>query len=608
MQFGAVILCGGKNSRMGRDKAELEIGGRTFLDQIAGELSGFDELIISLDSFEKYPKIKYTAITDIYRDCGPMGGIHSALSVCESDALLVVPCDMPLFRRELGECLCSLLTPDADIVVPITSDGHIHTLCAVYRKQVALVFERYLQRGMYKILEPFKELRMKYISLDGTQFSEKLLKNINTPEEYKALCEQEDTRLHSGNEDRDMSISLEAALELLNANLKPLPPVRLPLFDTLGCITAEEVFAQINQPPFPRSPYDGYALRAADSEGASREHPIKLIVKDQSFAGKPTEQEVGPLEAVRIMTGGVIPVGADCVIPQEHTDSGESCVCIYKAHRPFDNYCKQGEDFLIGTKIIESGIPVTAAVLGVAASAGCEELLVYPCPKASVISTGDEIQALGKPLQKGQIYGSNSALLLGRLDELRIPAAESVQVCDEIDALMQTFESTNRASDIIISTGGVSAGQKDLVPEALKRLGAEIIFHGVSLKPGMPAVFAILNGKPVLAFSGNPFACAVTFELLARPALAALASDKRIEARKNKAVLTESFKKKRPVPRYYRGILADGKVVIPGEQGNGQIRTMIGCNCLVELPAGDAPLPEGEEVNVYMLGSEIYGI
>ena len=108
-------------------------------------------------------------------------------------------------------------------------------------------------------------------------------------------------------------------------------------------------------------------------------------------------------------------------------------------------------------------------------------------------------------------------------------------------SVMHTFESANRTSDIIISTGGVSAGQKDLVPDALKRLGAEIVFHGVSLKPGMPAVFAILNGKPVLALSGNPFACAVTFEALARPALAVLASDKRIKARKNQAVLTEGF-------------------------------------------------------------------
>ena len=198
MEFGAVILCGGKSSRMGRDKAELKIEGQTFLDHIAGELHEFGELILSLDSYEKYHETKYLDITDIYPNCGPMGGIHAALTACQSDALLVVSCDMPLFRRELGKYLCSQLTPDADIVVPVTSDGHIHTLCAVYRKQTAPVFERYLKNGNYKILEPFKELKMKYVSLDCTPFSEKLLKNINTPEEYRTLCEREDTFCRSG--------------------------------------------------------------------------------------------------------------------------------------------------------------------------------------------------------------------------------------------------------------------------------------------------------------------------------------------------------------------------------------------------------------------------
>ena len=201
MSFGAVILCGGKNSRMGRDKAELEFEGRTFIDRIAGELSGFDELIISLGSFENRSEEKYKTVTDIYRGCGPMGGIHAALSACRSDALFVLPCDMPLFRHELADYLCGLFTQDTDVLVPVSSDGHIHTLCGVYSKKAAPVFERYLQNGNYKILEPFKELRMKYISMDSTSFSETLLKNINTPEEYRALCEREDAGLRLGNGD-----------------------------------------------------------------------------------------------------------------------------------------------------------------------------------------------------------------------------------------------------------------------------------------------------------------------------------------------------------------------------------------------------------------------
>ena len=405
-----------------------------------------------------------------------------------------------------------------------------------------------------------------------------------------------------------MRISLENAQELLRESIKPLPYARLALHEALGCIMAETVMAQIDQPPFPRSPYDGYALRAFDSVCATHLLPVELKIIGHSFAGKPSEVTVGVGEAVRIMTGGMIPLGADCVIAQEQTDGGEAHVKIYKELKPFENYCRLGEDFLSGTEIVPNGIPVTAAVLGVAASAGCTELSVFPKPHVTVFSTGDELQNPGQALGSGQIYSSNSVLLSARLKELGIPVAGNTCVRDDLTELMCVFEKANKSSDLIISTGGVSVGLHDLVPEALERLGAKIVFKGVDIKPGMPAIFAMLNGKPILALSGNPFACAVTFELLARPAIAVLSSDNRIELRREKAALTKDCVKKRLVRRFQRGILKYGAVSIPGEQGNGQLRTMIGCNCLAELPAGNESILAGSPVDVYMLEGEIYGI
>ena len=212
------------------------------------------------------------------------------------------------------------------------------------------------------------------------------------------------------------------------------------------------------------------------------------------------------------------------------------------------------------------------------------------------------MQAIGRPLEKGQIYSSNDAYLLGRLSELRIPVAESKNVCDDLSLLTRAFEKAIESSDIIISTGGVSVGQRDLIPATLNNLGAEIIFRGVGMKPGMPAVFAVLHGKPILALSGNPFASAVTFELLARVALAALASDSRIEARCVKAALEEDFSLKCPVTRFRRGTLKDGTVSFPGMQGNGQLRTMIGCNCLAAIPQSRETLPAGSIVDAYLAG------
>lgn len=404
-----------------------------------------------------------------------------------------------------------------------------------------------------------------------------------------------------------MRISLEEATALIRTRLCPLSPVRLPLFEALGCITAESVKAQMNQPPFPRSPYDGYALRALDSKGASRENPVSLTVVGQSYAGKPTEKAVGRGEAVRIMTGGVIPNGADCVIPQEKTDEGEERVSIYKALKPYENYCRQGEDFLNGTDIVLCGIPVTAAVIGVAASAGCTELLVYPKPRVAVLSTGDELQSLGLALENGQIYGSNSPYLSGRIAELHLPVTHNAYVRDETAEIMRAFETAYEEADIVICTGGVSAGKKDLVPEALESLGAEVVFHGIEMKPGMPAALAIFKGKPVLALSGNPFACAVTFELLARPALAVLASNQLIEPRHYKASLKDEYSNERPVRRFVHGLFERGMVSVASEQGNGQLRSLIGSNCLAELSVGDEPLMVGTPVDVYMLEGSIYG-
>ncbi|OPZ60299.1 MAG: Molybdopterin molybdenumtransferase [Deltaproteobacteria bacterium ADurb.Bin510] len=399
---------------------------------------------------------------------------------------------------------------------------------------------------------------------------------------------------------RQQRISLEEALQRLASAVKPLAALCLPLDAALGRILAEPVVAQMDQPPFARSPYDGYALIAADSQGASRQTPVRLKVVGKSIAGSPADVSLERGQAVRIMTGGLIPAGADCVIMQEQTDCGEQTVELYQELKARANYCERGEDFKTGDVLVTAGLALGAAEYAVLTSAGCETVKVFPAPRVAVFSTGKELERVGQPLKPGQIYDSNSAFMRARLQELRLPLVTAARLDDELDELTRAFAEACQQADLVISTGGVSVGEKDLVPEALKRLGAEIVFHGVDIKPGMPAACAVLNGVPVLALSGNPFAAAVTFELLARPALARLASDKRLTPRTEQARLAAGFEKARPNRRFQRGILNDGAVAIPAAQGNGQMLTMVGCNCLVELPAGDA-LPAGSSVTVHLL-------
>lgn len=403
-----------------------------------------------------------------------------------------------------------------------------------------------------------------------------------------------------------MRISLERALELIEEKIFPLRARHLPFGSALGCVTAEDVPALLNQPPFPRSPYDGYALFSRDSAGASKNAPVTLRVVGRSFAGAPAGLELKSGEAVRIMTGGEIPAGADCVIMQEKTDCGEERVQIYESLSPYQNYCHMGEDFKIGEVLISAGTLVNAPVLAVAACSGYKELPVIPLPRTAIIATGDELIHAGEELSTGQIYSSNSVLLSGRLAELSVPVTHESIVSDTLTDICGRIESAAKDAELIITTGGVSVGEKDLVPAALEKLGAKMLFHGVAIKPGMPTALADFRGVSVLALSGNPFACAASFELLGRPLLSRLSANPRLSPPIYEACLEQDFDYHRSMRRFHRGMCRDGIVRIPPEQGNGQLRTMIGCNCLIELPSGEGALKAGSTVRVYSLESESY--
>ena len=184
MNCGAVILAGGRSRRMGRDKAELEFNGIRFLDKLACELSGFPELLISVNEKEKYPEMRYPLVCDIYKDCGPMGGLHAALMRCESDALVVVPCDVPFFSREMADEMCACMEGETDAVIAVTEDGREHPLCGVYKKSCLGVLEQCLEEGNYRMRDALAGLKVK--TWQAGNYSWRFL-NVNTPEEFEKL-------------------------------------------------------------------------------------------------------------------------------------------------------------------------------------------------------------------------------------------------------------------------------------------------------------------------------------------------------------------------------------------------------------------------------------
>ena len=398
------------------------------------------------------------------------------------------------------------------------------------------------------------------------------------------------------------TISLEEAVSLVVEGLAPLGKETVSRAEALGRTLAEDIAAPIAQPPFDRSPLDGYALRSADTLGADQSRPAVLSVVDTLYAGDVSAIPVAQGQAVRIMTGAMLPQGADCVIRQEDTARCADQVSAFHPLRPFENYCFRGEDFAAGQVLLPAGTRIDAAAVGVLASAGLCTVPVRRRPSVCVLCTGDEVVCPEtKPLPPGKIYGANGPLLIARLAELGMVHTVCDLLPDDPEAVAQALRQRGTAWDLVITTGGVSVGDKDIFHAALPLAGAEQIFWRVKLKPGTPAMFSRLNGTPVLSLSGNPFAAAATFELLARPILAALSGEP-LEAEREEAVLDTPFEKAGGYRRFLRGSYEKGHVFLPGGHSSGQLASLAGCNCLVEVPENSPPLPAGAKVTIRLYG------
>lgn len=398
-----------------------------------------------------------------------------------------------------------------------------------------------------------------------------------------------------------MSITVEEAVRLITENAVPLGTETVQVEDCVRRVLSENVYATTNQPPFPRSPLDGYAVRSVDIAGASKEYPVTLKVIGKFYAGDNNTAVIGEGECTRIMTGSMLPKGADCVIKQELSDYGEDTVTLYGSQKAWDNYVFEGEYFKNGDIILEKDTVLDAPALAIAAESGYTELPVYKKLRAAIICTGDELCEPGKPLAPGKIYNSSINYLRARLSELHAECVSAVYVGDDADKICAAIENAAQNADLVITTGGVSVGQHDLIPAAMEKLGAEVVYHGVAMKPGMPTMYSVLNSTAVLSLSGNPFAAAVAFELIAKPFMRVKTQSSDLDVIRNHAVLETPFDKKSPGRRFIRAKYKSGKVTFPEGHSNGQMSSMVGCNCLADIPGGTGTLSVGDKIEVIML-------
>lgn len=398
-----------------------------------------------------------------------------------------------------------------------------------------------------------------------------------------------------------MRISLEQALDILMDHVTQGRTERKPLEQCLGLVLSQDVFALLDMPPFSRSAQDGYALCSKDSVGVDAENPVKLKVTGKIYAGDYLDIQVRSGEAVCIMTGAMIPAGADCVLRQEDTDEGENVVQIYKEVEPGGSICFKGEEYKKGHILLHAGTKIDAAALAVASGNGIMELPVYERVRAAVVSSGSEVVEPGTPLTPGKIYNTNTVYMKARLHQLGAQVMMSQTVGDDLEVMTGALKEAANQAELVITTGGVSVGQKDLTEEALLSIGAKILFHGIAMKPGMPTLAAEKDGVLFIGLSGNPFSAAIPFEMFVREILSLKMGDPELKLRRETLAAVTGFSKNSRRRRFLRGKAVGKEVWLPDQQANGQMRSMVGCNCLIEIPAGSGPVQAGDKVEVLWL-------
>ena len=371
---------------------------------------------------------------------------------------------------------------------------------------------------------------------------------------------------HKEQENSMARIAIEDAQKLVFQEGIPVETEYCPVSECAGRVLAEDLTSAIPQPPFARSAMDGYALREADIKGACQEQPVILKVIYKTCAGDPPGRRLLPGECVRIMTGAVLPEGADCVIRQEDTDEGESRVRIYSRGRAQQNCCAAGEDFKPGDILARAGDRMDAYIAATAVAAGRTELLVRRRLRAAIVTTGEELAEAGSALLPGKIYNSNLTYLQVRLVQEGCEVVYCRRTGDERSVIAAAVREAVKTADFVVTTGGVSVGQKDQLPYVMEELGARILFRGISLKPGMPSMGAMLEKTPVLCLSGNPYSAFAVFELLIRPLKAGFLGCTEYHYTRVQTIAASGFSKPSKTRRLLRGCYDGRSVSLSGKQ------------------------------------------
>ncbi|MBM7693982.1 molybdopterin molybdotransferase [Peribacillus deserti] len=383
----------------------------------------------------------------------------------------------------------------------------------------------------------------------------------------------------------------------------------VPLKESINRFLAEDIKANHDVPHFNRSPYDGFALRAEDTRLAESGNSVEFEVIESLAAGMVAEKEVGPFQAARIMTGALLPEGADTVIMLElvktYEKNNKDYLSIKRKQNSGDNISFQGEDAKKGDLLVKKGTIINPGVIAVLATFGYHEVKVAKKPMIGLFATGTELLEVSEELAPGKIRNSNAPMIEAQAARAGAEAKYYGQLPDDIEICYAAIKQALTEVDILITTGGVSVGDYDIMPDIYKRLEADVLFNKVAMRPGSVTTVARLNHKILYGLSGNPSACYVGFELFVRPVIRTKLFSEKPHLRKEKAWLKVDFPKANPFTRLIRGSLSfeEGRLRAEpsGLDKSSVVMSLAGAGVLIILPSGTRGYQKGDEVEILLL-------
>lgn len=395
-------------------------------------------------------------------------------------------------------------------------------------------------------------------------------------------------------------IELEDAIELAKHALSSQQETEhLPIEEAFGRVTGAAVFSPVAVPSFPRSGMDGYAIFAEDAQGASKEEPVTLTVVGTLFAGDDPERlSPSPGEAVRIMTGAGVPGAMDAVIKQEWTDLGDKTVQLFREVARGTNYSPIGEDIAAGQEIFPARHYLNSTSIGILASMGLETVEVLKPLRVGIISTGSELVFPGERLARGKIYNSNLYTLASFIRASQAELVFTAISSDDPAEFAHIYNVYADDIDLLITTGGVSVGEKDFMPQAIKEINGRELFHYVNMKPGTPMMASKEGERLILSLSGNPFASLVNFHLFYWETLAHFYQNPHFGLKREEGVIRAGEMKPGKLRRFVRANVKAGQVDITAKNHHSSVfHNLAESNCLIEQQAGQT-LKAGDKVQL----------